>query len=1776
MSLYDVYNALSGTIHRDAIASPIASQLTPALEHSLRLFPFSLTKVAHSFLAKHGINVPPNGYRTHPHPFHKTLENNLLMVSLPFIIKERCTVYFMKPEKFEKIRKINPNFCHLRNAHLTTRDLTRYPTPDVSPVDTPLAFFHDSLHYWNFSQMSHFFFHNPTIHSVYASIVVPPELHLSDKPSGSFYPEFYRYYSEGQDLHYILENSSDHYIQPVACLNWLKYHTVHGPKTFYIEVLSSCASTHLLLITTKKPAFISPSINFETPQCVELPNPVNVSIPLRDRLVPKKAYDNAFVYVRAVRTLRATDPAGFVRTQMTKDEYSWVTSAAWDLLARFVAETYQSRPNIEYIHDLDFFQRLCLWYRRTSNSRNLILSLLSSIPPFILRHLVRSKVRILSTPFSLREALRSGVSISSCIKHWISQTFPFFHSAWPCHVTRIYPYPMIQTFHAFLLRHPVLTTLSFLAGGALCAYQTLSSCIHYFRSLHTPNVVYKRYSDYFHNGLFSLSIQRSSTTCFLSYQPFGDLQASSFIPPPDSAEPKIPPVTSRPLSLGSTTAAPKPPIDPPPQQSSTSSAASNQAIDHSLAKTFVRAPEPFHLPTSLPTIPEETADCASTTFDYTPSTSRPDTPPLRDYPHFDYSKAKSPEPRQIIMDLPNPSNLPDPARPYSAVPPPPSYDSKSTRNVPDPKLDAPPPLLCDSSASGPVLPWYTINVQPPDPTTSFHCRKRSDPQIPEMPKLNCLITAVADLTSLSPSSVWHTLAQSMPNSLLINEETTTLGLSTDHLAALSYLLHYRFKVHSTGYPSFLLGPSDGTRVFDIYHTPGHWQSTPSLSGSGLKPHIPRLDPEFESALLSFTFRSGPDECVLPFERFHTHHTNVQRAKVLCSNLKNRFDGVLRDVLHKPELFANYDNVVDFSPSRRVRLCHLSGFAGCGKSRPIISFFRGSPLTNDLRVAVPNCDLRSHWKEQLRLPKHSNWRVSTWETSLTKNSRILIIDEIYKMPPGYLDLICTLDPTIQYVILLGDPLQGSYHSTNPDSSLKTLTPETTYLRQYIDFYCAWSYRSPKNIAKLFSITSLSSEPGAIHYSRSFQHNLPILTASENSAKTLVSAGHQCQTIASSQGLSFPYIGIHIDSALFRVSPNLTLVAFTRHKKSITLLGDITSTRKKYAFNPVLSALIDQTSLPLSFWPELNGIHILSKPLTHRAPRLVGSAPIPTKSAITPDSTHDVVRPDSILNLSGPDLIPNLPTTHLPETRRPLHFELDSAACPDPSPTTAYFGPDSFEPVYPGVDSLQLFALFSDPRDPFDLEILYRDEWSRQFPLLEEYKEGSQCASLIAAWHQPSKDPTLLKASIPKRLRFRENDLSYQPNQNEILLGHLLFDAWCSLHLYNPNATLPFDPILFAECINDNEFHQLSSKTKAVIMNNADRSDPDWRYSFVRIFAKSQHKVNENSLFGGWKACQTLALMHDAVILILGPVKKYQRHLRNVDRPKHIFVYATHTPQQLSDWCKANFSVDEEICVCNDYTAFDQSQRGEAVVFEILKMNHDGIPKTFQEFHFHLKTNVHSQFGPLTSMRLTGEPGTYDDNTDYNIAVLACRFNLASHSFAVSGDDSFIVGVPSENPLWSAVEPLLHVQFKIEETTFPLFCGYLVGKQGAIRSPRALFAKLYIAYNDDSLDEKMASYISEFAVGHCLGDSFWRLIPPDAAIYQCACFDFFCRFAPRHLKDALKIGEPDDSLLARVADQIQKFQYFLWYLLPSSVRRAIRATRPVKSRFSDDLKFLSSRN
>lgn len=112
-----------------------------------------------------------------------------------------------------------------------------------------------------------------------------------------------------------------------------------------------------------------------------------------------------------------------------------------------------------------------------------------------------------------------------------------------------------------------------------------------------------------------------------------------------------------------------------------------------------------------------------------------------------------------------------------------------------------------------------------------------------------------------------------------------------------------------------------------------------------------------------------------------------------------------------------------------------------------------------------------------------------------------------------------------------------------------------------------------------------------------------------------------------------------------------------------------------------------------------------------------------------------------------------------------------------------------------------------------------------------------------------------------------------------------------------------------------------------------------------------------------------------------------------------MYWGHTPSDLSDKAKEVLKPGE-IRVRDDYSASDRSQQGEAVALERLEMLRVSIPHSLIDLHRSIKTNIRSQFGPLTCTRLTGESGTYDDNTDYNVVIIYSEHIVTNEAVFVS--------------------------------------------------------------------------------------------------------------------------------------------------------------------------------
>jgi hypothetical protein len=1788
-------DALAPTTHRDPSLHPILESTVDSIRSSITTYPWSVPKQLLPLLNSYGIPTSGLGTSHHPHAAHKTIETFLLHIHWSFQAVTPSSVMFMKPSKFHKLARVNSNFRELKNYRLQPTDSVRYPSTSPDLPTLPTVFMHDALMYYHPSQILDLFTQCPSLEKLYASLVVPPEATLSDH---SLYPSLYTYTTSHQTLHYVPEgHEAGSYNQPIGALSWLKVSQIsHADLHLSVTILESWGPVHSLLIQRglphQDPALLSPSVptqsdlflsylhpredlvSFRIPDAVLLPEATFLNQPLRHRLVPRAVYNSLFTYTRAVRTLRTSDPAAFVRMHSSKPEHDWVTPTAWDNLQTFALLNVPLRPNVVYQVLQSPFASARLYlgqhWRRLAATAAPILSFLTLLQHFLPLSLPLAKVKSISLFRQRYHFHKSPRQKRWPILSQLADRFPDADSIVPssrsnhwCHPLQLKVLQLLRPIAPLLSLTPFYQVeqipllpraqlswtrksfaLPWQASLLLLAISELSILLHKLTSPPTLQSQHDIYHRHMHPGSFKLMWERkalrvSRLTPFLPFSPSTSTPPQEFFQTAHHFAPSTPPEPARtPLTLPrapapTTTAAPPTPIEAPP-----------------ISSTAEALPSPVTPRPDVATQPNASS-AQTSSYQSLPSST------LLLFPETSHPPPRSPvEPTASTSpDCPSSTNQPH-------IP------------LPSSRALLPPPLPSDNTAIGPVLQFQQLYPRsyPPD-TADFHTRLRALPPTPlPLPSLNCLLSAVSSQTNVSEEHLWHSLQTILPDSQLCNDETRDFGLSTDHLTAMAHLYNFQAIVHSERGP-VTFGPSDSVKRIHLSHTfgpPSHFTSGPRLLGG--MPETNSTEPQSPLIRALKSFKIGGH--YLPFQHAHRHPSSISHAKNLISNMKNGFDGVLSliDVSSNPrpghtpkDKIIQLDRHLDTNPEKTIPVVHIAGFAGCGKTHPVQKLL-STRLFQNFRVSSPTTELRNEWKTSMNLPGNQSWRFCTWESSLLKSSKVLVIDEIYKMPRGYLDLSILADPLLELVIILGDPLQGEYHSQSKDSSNHRLPSETSRLIHYIDFYCWWSYRIPQAISRLFNIHSFNLDQGIIGSTPTPLEGYPILTNSHAASLTFNSLGYRACTISSSQGLTLPDPAtIVLDNYTKYLSSSNCLVALTRSRTGVQFMGPTMYVGGSNGSSAMFSDAINHTPISMDrYFPALfPSLNLLYTPLTSRRVRLTGATPSPTPTFKPPnfhlpphvplDSNHDFVTVNPLLDPLAPDS--RLDTHFLPPSRLPLHFDLAQSHTPPPAQSQTSPTVPKATACYPGENFESLAAFFLPAHDPSLREISFHDQTSNQFPWFDRpFSLSCQPSSLIAAKHSPASDPTLLPASINKRLRFRPNDAPHAITADDVILGLQLFQSLCRAYHRTPSQSVPFNPELFAECISLNEYAQLSSKTRATIVANASRSDPDWRHTTVKIFAKAQHKVNDGSIFGPWKACQTLALMHDFVILVLGPVKKYQRIFDNHDRPSHIYTHCGKTPIQLNDWCQLNLTSNTPK-IANDYTAFDQSQHGESVVLEALKMKRLNIPPHLIELHVHLKTNVSTQFGPLTCMRLTGEPGTYDDNTDYNLAVIFSQYEVGSCPIMVSGDDSLIDRALPMRHDWPAVLKRLHLKFKLEHTDHPLFCGYYVGPAGCIRNPLALFCKLMIAVDDDALPDRRLSYLTEFTTGHRLGEALWDLLPPDLTKFQSACFDFFCRHSPKHEKMLLSDETPQSSILERLTTSSKWLSKNAMYLLPTKLRLAI---------------------
>jgi hypothetical protein len=157
------------------------------------------------------------------------------------------------------------------------------------------------------------------------------------------------------------------------------------------------------------------------------------------------------------------------------------------------------------------------------------------------------------------------------------------------------------------------------------------------------------------------------------------------------------------------------------------------------------------------------------------------------------------------------------------------------------------------------------------------------------------------------------------------------------------------------------------------------------------------------------------------------------------------------------------------------------------------------------------------------------------------------------------------------------------------------------------------------------------------------------------------------------------------------------------------------------------------------------------------------------------------------------------------------------------------------------------------------------------------------------------------------------------------------------------------------------------------------------------------------------------------------------------------------------------------------------------------------------------SMRTQIGPSAVMRFTGEFGTYDFNTWWNMAYMALRFRLDStRGCAFSGDDSLFFYPLVERRGWSKLAPLFSLVGKFAVAPLKEFCGWWLLPCGVVRNPVLLALKILARRAQGRLAETLDNYFVEALYAHLKQDELSDYLPSRAL----ACQRWIMDFAHRH--------------------------------------------------------------
>lgn len=235
---------------------------------------------------------------------------------------------------------------------------------------------------------------------------------------------------------------------------------------------------------------------------------------------------------------------------------------------------------------------------------------------------------------------------------------------------------------------------------------------------------------------------------------------------------------------------------------------------------------------------------------------------------------------------------------------------------------------------------------------------------------------------------------------------------------------------------------------------------------------------------------------------------------------------------------------------------------------------------------------------------------------------------------------------------------------------------------------------------------------------------------------------------------------------------------------------------------------------------------------------------------------------------------------------------------------------------------------------------------------------------------------------------------------------------------------------------------------------------------------------------------------------GVMARYMRRVRDVYKPKNILINCETTPDDLSKFVRSNWRFDRP-AYSNDFAAFDQSQDGAMLQFEVIKAKFHNIPRDVIEGYIYIKMNAKVFLGTISIMRLSGEGPTFDANTECAIAYHHTRFDVSKDTTQLyAGDDSVQDATSPEKPSFTTLagrlaldsKPIIYEQ---KVGSFAKFCGWMITPIGPIKDPIKLNMGLRLAKSIEQREEVKMSYAHDLKIAYAHGDALHGVLTEEEA-------------------------------------------------------------------------------